>query len=213
MSPRPVRDEIRTALLENAARLLAEDGPVALSTRRLASETGVSTTAVYTYFGGMPELVRAVVHEGFARLDGRLTLLEPTKDPLLDATKAIYVFRENALADPHIYRVMFGGSAVAGFELSLDDRKIGLQSFRMWAVESVRRLMAEGLYSQGDPWPIALGLWSAVHGHVMLDMNGYFLQQDVADTSFDHLVFSHHLGAGCPAKQATAAIRRIRQTS
>ena len=50
----------------------------------------------------------------------------------------------------------------------------------MWAVEAVRRLMAEGLYGEADPWPIALGLWSAVHGHVMLDMNGYFLQQHVA---------------------------------
>jgi AcrR family transcriptional regulator len=196
-------------LLDHAARLLAEEGPVALSTRRLATETGVSTTAVYTYFGGMPELVRAVVREGFVRLAGRLTSLEPTKDALLDATRAIYVFRQVALADPSIYRVMFGGSAVAGFELSLDDRKIGLKTFRIW-VGSVRRMMSEGLYDDADPWPVALGLWSAVHGHVMLDLNGYFLKQDVAETCFDRLVFSHHLGAGCPAELATAAIRRIR---
>jgi AcrR family transcriptional regulator len=210
MSPRPVRGEIRTALVEQAARLLAEDGPAALSTRRLASETGVSTTAVYTYFGGMPELVRAVVHEGFARLTERLTRLEPTTDALLDATRAIYVFRESALADPHIYRVMFGGSAIAGFELSLDDRTIGLRTFRIW-VDAVRRMMSEGLYVDADPWPVALGLWSAVHGHVMLDMNGYFLEPEVAETCFDRLVFSQHLGAGCPAELATAAVRRIRR--
>jgi AcrR family transcriptional regulator len=190
--------------------VLAQDGPVALSTRRLASESNVSTTAVYTYFGGMPELVRAVVIEGFARLTERLTRLEPTSDALLDATRAIYDFRENALVNPHIYRVMFGGSAIAGFELSLDDRKLGLQAFRIW-VNAVRRLMSEGLYDDGDPWPIALGLWSAVHGHVMLDMNGYFLEQEVAETCFERLVLSQHLGAGCPAEPATAAIRRIRQ--
>lgn len=83
----------------------------------------------------------------------------------------------------------------------------------MWAVEAVRRLMAEGLYGEADPWPIALGLWSAVHGHVMLDMNGYFLQQDVAESCFDQLVFSQHLGAGCPADLATDAIQRIRRTA
>jgi AcrR family transcriptional regulator len=209
MSPRPVRGEIRTALLEEAARVLAEDGPAALSTRRLAAETNVSTTAIYTYFGGMPELVRAVVIEGFARLEERLTSLEPTSDALLDATRAIYVFRDHALRNPHLYRVMFGGSAIAGFELSVDDRKIGLQAFRLW-VGAVRRLMSEGVYVDDDPWPVALGLWSAVHGHVMLDMNGYFLEPDVAETSFDRLVVSHHLGAGCPADRATATVRRIR---
>ena len=210
MSPRPVRAEVRTALLENAARVLAEDGPAALSTRRLASETGVSTTAVYTYFGAMPELVRAVVREGFARLEARLTQAEPTADALLDATRMIYVFRENALADPHIYRVMFGGSAIAGFELSPDDRTIGLQTFRL-GVDAVRRLMGEGVYTKSDPWPLALGLWSGVHGHVMLDLNGYFLKEDVAERSFDRLVFSFHLGAGCPAELATAAVRKVRR--
>ncbi len=209
MSPRPVRAEVRTALLENSARLLAEEGPAVLSARRLASETGVSTTAVYTYFGGMPELVRAVVHEGFARLADQMTRLELTDDALVDATRAIYTFRERALADPHIYRVMFGGSAIAGFELSLDDRKIGLQAFRIW-MQAVRRLMNEGLYVKGDPWPIALGLWSAVHGHVMLDMNGYFLKEDVAESCFDALVMSQHLGAGCPADLSQAAVRRVR---
>jgi AcrR family transcriptional regulator len=205
VSPRPVRAEIRTALLENAARVLAEDGPAALSTRRLATETGVSTTAVYTYFGAMPELVRAVVREGFARLDGRLHQAEPTDDALLDATRLLRVYRQSALADPHIYRVMFGGSAIAGFSLSKEDRLIGHQAFRM-AVDAVRRLMAEGVYTAADPWPVSFAIWSALHGHVMLDLNGYFLVEDTTDQTFDQLVYSLHVGAGCPPAAATAVV-------
>lgn len=205
MSPRPVRAEIRTALLENAARVLAEDGPAALSTRRLATETGVSTTAVYTYFGAMPELVRAVVREGFTRLDDRLHQAELTGDALLDATRLLWVYRQSALSDPHIYRVMFGGSAIAGFSLSKDDLLIGHQAFRV-GVDAVRRLMAEGVYTVGDPWPVSFATWSAVHGHVMLELNGYFLVEGTADRSFDQVIYSVHLGAGCPEPAARAAV-------
>lgn len=209
MSPRPVRAEVRTALLENAARVLSEDGPAALSTRRLATETGVSTTAVYTYFGAMPELVRAVVREGFTRLDDRLHQVEPTGDAVLDATRLLVVYRRSALADPHIYRVMFGGSAIAGFQLSKDDRRIGHQAFRM-GVDAVRRLMAEGIYTAGDPWPVSFAIWSAIHGHVMLELNGYFLAEGSAGQAFDHLVYSLHVGAGCPPAAATAAVAAVR---
>jgi AcrR family transcriptional regulator len=209
MSPRPMRGEIRTALLENAARVLSEAGPPALSTRRLAAETGVSTTAVYTYFGAMPELVRAIVHEGFARLQARLARVEPTDDPLLDATRLTYVYQASALADPHLYRVMMGGPAIAGFELSLDDRKIGLETFRV-GVEAVRRLMAEGTYAEADPWTVALSMWAAVHGHVMLDLNGYFLKAEVGESCFDQLVYAQHVGAGCPAERARAVVRQVR---
>jgi hypothetical protein len=50
--------DVRRRLLEEAARLLGEEGPAALTTRRLAREAGTSTMAVCTHFGGMPALVR-----------------------------------------------------------------------------------------------------------------------------------------------------------
>lgn len=209
MSPRPARTEVRTALLEAAARVLAEHGPSALSTRRLAQEIGASTTAVYTYFGAMPELVRAVVHEGFARLGDRLARTPSTDDPLLDKTRLLYTYRDFALAEPHLYRVMFGGSATAGFELTPDDRAIGSQVFQV-SLDGVRRLIAAGRYTDEDPWPVALGIWSALHGHVMLETNGYFLREGSAEASFDRLVRTLHVGAGCPADAAAEAVDGIR---
>ena len=60
--------EVRVRLLEGAARLLAEEGPAALTLRRVATEADTSTMSVYTHFGSMPDLAEAVVAEGFARL-------------------------------------------------------------------------------------------------------------------------------------------------
>src|SRR5438477_232205 len=48
------------ALIEAAARLIATEGASGLTLRRVAEEVGTSTMAVYTHFGGMPELRRAV---------------------------------------------------------------------------------------------------------------------------------------------------------
>ncbi|MGH8570384.1 MAG: helix-turn-helix domain-containing protein, partial [Gammaproteobacteria bacterium] len=67
MSPRAADERVRLALIEAAARVLARDGPDALTTRRLASEVGTSTMALYTHFGGMDDLRRAVRLEWFER--------------------------------------------------------------------------------------------------------------------------------------------------
>ena len=45
-------DDTSRALLAAAHRLLAEDGPEALTVRRIANEAGMSTMNVYSRFGG-----------------------------------------------------------------------------------------------------------------------------------------------------------------
>lgn len=91
---------MRRRLTEAAARLAAAGGAGALSTRRVATEAGTSTMAVYTHFGSMEALVQAVVSEGFDRLEQRFLAVEPSDDPVRDVARltAAYVdhARENA---------------------------------------------------------------------------------------------------------------------
>ncbi len=100
MSEQHRRTDVRRRLIEVAADLLSEEGPSALSARRLARDAGTSTMAVYTHFGGMPALVRAVVAEGFTRLYDRVAEVEPTDDPLTDLIGAAAAYRAHALAEP-----------------------------------------------------------------------------------------------------------------
>ena len=51
---------VREELLVAAAALLDEHGPDALQTRKIAAAAGTSTMAVYTHFGGMPQLIAAI---------------------------------------------------------------------------------------------------------------------------------------------------------
>jgi AcrR family transcriptional regulator len=165
-------DDVRVRLLESAARLLGEEGPSALTTRRLANEAGTSTMAVYTHFGSMPALVRAIVAEGFARLHARVAAVELTDDPLVDLHAVAVAYREHALANPHLYAVMFGSASLGGYRLHDDELEVGLAAFGQ-LVAATQRAMDAGVLRPGDAAAVAGQLWTALHGFVMLELAGY----------------------------------------
>src|SRR5215204_5330597 len=115
--PRPkLHDEaLRTRLLDRAAELLSSEGPQALSLRRLAADAGTSTTAVYSLFGGKPALLAAVYDEAVRRFGEHMAAVRPTEDPMADLRRLGEAYRRSALADPHLYEVMFTRRP-AGFE-------------------------------------------------------------------------------------------------
>src|SRR2546423_3555500 len=104
---RSEKADARAALIDTAARLIATEGPAALTLRRIADEAGTSTMAIYTHFGGMPELRRAVRREGFARLAASLARVDETEDPVADLAMLGAAYYETALSNPDLYRVMF----------------------------------------------------------------------------------------------------------
>lgn len=170
---------VRRDLLEAAARLLSEEGPAALSTRRLATEAATSTMSVYTHFGGMPALVREVVAEGFARLREHLSTVEHTDDALDDLTRLAAAYRENALENPHLYSVMFGSASLGGYRQSPEDMAVGTDTFDA-LVDALDRVMRDGLVARENPRHLAGQFWSALHGYVMLEIAGIYRDEDGA---------------------------------
>lgn len=210
MSPRRANPQTPTALVEAAARILAEEGPAALSTRRLAAAVGTSTMAVYTHFGGMDDLVRAMVYEGFARLHGRLTRVGVTADPVADVAALGYAYRDSALDAPHLYAVMFGSSPLGGFSLTDEDRQHGRYTLEV-LVDAVNRCMAAGRFRACDVQLIAHQMWIAVHGLVTLQLGGYLIDPYDADTCFDAQLTGLMLGAGDDLESAQGSCARGRE--
>lgn len=195
MSPRRSDPATRPALVDIAARLLAEHGPQALSTRRIAAEADSSTMTVYTHFGGMSGLVREMVREGFARLQERLTRVQATDDPVADMALLGRAYRLNALANPHLYAVMFGGSSLAGFSLSEEDRQHGRYTLANVA-ECADRCLSTGRFRPGDPILVAHQMWTAVHGLVTLELGGYLIPPYDADTCVEAQLIGLMVSAG-----------------
>ncbi|HEX6151073.1 TetR/AcrR family transcriptional regulator [Nocardioides sp.] len=171
-SPAPTdQPEIRRRLIEEAARILGEEGPSALSVRRLAAGAGTSTMAVYTHFGRMSAVVDEVATEGFRRLIDRVDAVGLTADPLADLRRMAGAYRENALANRHLYGVMFGAVSVRGLGGDGPDEEVSRAAFEQ-LVAAIARAQDAGGLRPGDPAPVAAQFWSALHGYVMLELAG-----------------------------------------
>ena len=172
--PRREGDDVRRRLLEAAALLLDEEGPNALTARRLATTAGTSTMAVYTHFGGMPALVKEIVVEGFKRLADHVSDPPQTDDPLDDLVEMAFSYRANALANPHLYSVMFGATSLGGYRLTAEEHAVGIYTFVVLS-DAVTRAMELGALRRDDPALVAQQLWTAMHGYVMLEHAGLHL--------------------------------------
>ncbi|MBG6103876.1 TetR/AcrR family transcriptional regulator [Micromonospora vinacea] len=194
--------EVREALMTVGCRLLSSDGPAALSARRLAAEVGTSTMAIYTHFGGVPDLVEAIVQMGLDRLAERLAAVRPTDDPVTDLARLARAYRDSALADPHLYAVMLGGVAQAHF--GLKPRDLELDSLTLGAADvHVRRSIEAGRFRAGPHWDLTVQVWAMMHGWVMLEIAGYGIGASVDDYLLHVLV-----GAGDSLADATRSVRR-----
>ncbi|MCV7283544.1 TetR/AcrR family transcriptional regulator [Mycolicibacterium flavescens] len=170
----------REQLVEAGIEILERDGPAALSARKLAAETGTSTMAVYTHFGGMSGLIEAIASAAFMRFTSALTV-EQTDDPVADFFVIGMRYREFALANPQRYQLMFGTSAESLNRFHADLTVTGSASARAeWAVSfeallsSVRRMIAARRIRDDGEAVVAGRMWSITHGAVLLEMAGFF---------------------------------------
>lgn len=172
----------RARLLDAARRTLEEAGPEAVQARRLTSEVGASTQAVYTLFGGMPGLFEALVARGFTELRAQLVAVGETDDAVADHMCMGWAFLDWALAHPQLYRLMYGltggglrqhlglemrvGAAIATFPEG--------QAAIEVLIGSVRRLVESGRIRPVDGSVAAGQFLSAMHGFVLLVIAGTF---------------------------------------
>jgi AcrR family transcriptional regulator len=177
-----VADEMRKQLVVAAVRLLTEGGPEALRARRLASEVGASTMAVYTHFGGMAQLLDAVAEEGFRRLSAELAAAPSTGDAVANLLLLAYAYRSAAIANPNLYAVTFGQVAPGGHravmrDLTHEEPRMGSDEGARafgYLLAAVAAAIDAGRFSPAEPLSAAAQLWSGLHGYVTLEMSGAF---------------------------------------
>jgi AcrR family transcriptional regulator len=181
----PRADAVPERVVRATIGLLAEQGPSAIKARAVASASGVSTMAVYHYFGGIAELMHAVVDQGFKELDRAFSQVPVTEDPLADLFAMALTTRRVARENPHLYDLMFGLStrratyrALPDSDVRFSGRSPAFQGAYLHLAEACGRLLSSGRVRQQEPEVLAAQLWSFVHGCITLELAEHFVEFD-----------------------------------
>jgi AcrR family transcriptional regulator len=176
--------DVPTRLIATTIRLLADEGPSAIKARTVANASGLSTMVVYSHFGGIPELLDAVIEEGFQQLGASFAEISVTDDPLADLCSIALQTRLSARQNPHLYDLMFGLSKRATYRPLKDRAELqsgsspGFLAAFEHVVASCARLVEWGRVDDRDPRILAGQLWSTVHGFITLELADHFLDFD-----------------------------------
>ena len=177
------RDDVGRSLLSAAHAVLAEEGPSALTVRRIAAAAGVSTMNVYSRFGGKDGVVEELFIDGFRRLCAAMEEQAHTDDPIADLRRCRERYRRFALDNPTYYAVMFE-RVVPDFEPG-DRGRAAAHEALGGLVGAVQRAIDAGQMQVTNPWLIAVGLWSACHGLVSLELKQVNVAEKVLDPGPD----------------------------
>lgn len=171
--------DLRRVLLDTATRVVEKEGLGALSLHALARKAGVSSGAPYHHFESREQLLAAIALEGYERLademkrgaeeaeGGAARGGETAGEAHLRGLGHGYV--RFALTHRGHFRVMFRP------ELKRQLRKdTGLPIDEPFAMlkRAIARCQDEGTLPAGDPRPLVLLAWSAVHGASVLWIDG-----------------------------------------
>jgi AcrR family transcriptional regulator len=176
--------DLRAALLDEAAAMIAEGGTASVTMRALGRRLGVSRTAPYRHFEDKTALLVAVAASGFKRLNDRLQRIEAGA-PQSSVERVQRMGEEYvrfALENPAHYRLMYGKEAVARQDLP-ELREAGNALFEE-LVEVFQAYQDSSGIKRQDPRAQAYVAWSAVHGLASLLIDG----QITAAVDVDELI-------------------------
>lgn len=168
-------------LIDAAVTMLAEEGPSAIKARTVAAKAGMSTMVVYNYFGGVPELLIAVVDHGFDQMGEMFADVGASDDPVADLFTMALTTLSYARANPHLYDAMFGLSTRATYRpTTKGERRAGhspaFNAAYVQVIEATERLGTVAGLTIDDPTAAAGALWSFVHGYITLDLANHFAE-------------------------------------
>lgn len=192
--------ECHATLLSAAATLLSEEGPAALTVRRVAERANASTKMIYTHFGGKDGLLEALYLQSFAALEQAFKAHVAETDCAKRLASMLKAYRAFGLREPALYNVMFGDLGRA-WEAPVDCRKQAWRSF-----ETLRDAVLDNLPAAHavDAEQVTHALWSAAHGVVSLELRKLIGPRSMPEQIFDSVVSSICAANGMACKIGTA---------
>lgn len=176
------REQLRAQIIDAARDILLEQGLAGVSMRSIAERIEYSAATIYLYFRDKDELLEAVIHAGFERLQGVVAAeLAATGAgaPWAQQYSAMgRAYARFAIRNPAYFRVMFELPGTAG--LVRGSRPTIDATALEQSEELVRRAVAAGQFWVPDARRTAIFGWGLIHGLTALYLAGH-LRDEVAD--------------------------------
>lgn len=181
------RELLRRNVIEAANRLLREEGPEALTVRRIAQTLDCSTKIIYTMFKGKDGLADALYLEGCARLAQTVAQVAKAETPAAYLRAVAWAYWTFALAHPSFYLVMFCG-AIPHYQPSPTSLHSTATAFEV-VIEALQRYAQEKALPTSDDLKLMVqSFWATLHGVVSLHLLGHFNSQEEAKMVFERAI-------------------------
>ena len=179
--------DLRRQILDEAARLLREEGEAGLSMRKLAQTLGVSRTAPYHHFADKQALLCGIAEEGFRRL--REVVRTPPYSEgaeINEAAVRVFVRRyvQFAIDNEEYYELMFGGRLWKSQQLTESLTLEAHNAFKVY-IEQIRTWLQSINNHHIDPLRFAQVSWSTLHGMSRLLIDGIYLDTNALNVMSD----------------------------
>ncbi|MBU2665118.1 TetR/AcrR family transcriptional regulator [Actinoplanes bogorensis] len=194
----PVRDDTRARIVEEATRILQEQGSRAVTTRAVAQAASVQAPTIYRLFGDKDGLIDAVAEHVMAAYVATKAMIEAAADPVADLRHGWHNHIEFGLANPGLY-AMLNSPERAGQSPAT---ATGVEVLRA----RVRRLAAAGLLRVDEERAVAM-IHAAGAGTVLTLLASPAESRDMAlsDAMFDMVAAAILTTApAVPARDTTA---------
>jgi len=173
--------DLRAALLEEAAAMIAEDGAGCVTMRALGRRVGVSRAAAYRHFEDKSALLVAVAEAGFGRLGDRLRAIDAgaARSSVDRVRRMGEAYVRFALENPAHYRLMYGREALT--RQHVPRLREAANALFEHLVDVFQAHQRSGEIQQDDPRAQAYVAWGAVHGLASLLIDGQITATDDID--------------------------------
>ncbi len=210
-APKPRRrsEGLKAAILDAARRLCFSEGMEGISARKIAKQVGCSATAIYLHYRNLDDVLHQLRMEGHSLLAEYFRAVDegvPPLERLLEIGRAYHRFGKD---HPHYYELMF----LHRFTDALRREVVQQEIFTLLIVrDAVKSGIDAGVVRRDlDPFTIAHGLWSTMHGITSLAVTGLLVRTAPGkeDALLDGVLES--MARWVAPEPATSSRRRVRR--
>ncbi|SDE13756.1 DNA-binding transcriptional regulator, AcrR family [Paracoccus isoporae] len=179
------REELRQRTLEAARQIILDEGPEALTARKLAKAAGYTPGTIYNLFDSLPDVLWEVNREHFARMSTLFSNL-PGEDPQTRLRNLAVRYLDLIEKEPTLFRALFDGPRRSE---TFPDWYLNAISALLDSIASELMLLSPGL-SKTDAHRESVAMFTAIQGIASLHASGRLdlLTQETAATLADGLV-------------------------